>query len=355
MKALIVDDDVFVRKCITQMLPWQELDFSQVLEAENGTVAMKIALEEKPDLVISDVKMPILNGLELVQRLKDSMVDICIIMLSEYSDFEFVQNALKLGVKDYILKPITKERLQEISEKIRQAMTELEKKRYYTSLRANHTGIEKLVQNMLLSGDVQSCKEAFEYMALTRIHKEDLKHFGLMFLQELYLQAHGITFQKTEMENMRHEALASYSPLKNVTDVITFVKGECERCAAFCAKRVPQTINYVAQIVEYIEKNYGDPDLSVATVSDWLHLSPVYTGAIYKQQQGKSIITSIHEVRMRHAKELLRDGSINVANVSKRVGYMTADYFSRLFSASVGMSPSQYRSMVLFNREGEGD
>ena len=58
MKALIADDDVFVRKCMIQMLPWQELEFSQVLEAENGAVALKITLEEKPDLIISSSPLP---------------------------------------------------------------------------------------------------------------------------------------------------------------------------------------------------------------------------------------------------------------------------------------------------------
>lgn len=347
MKALIADDDVFVRKCILQMLPWQDLGFSQVLEAENGAAALKTALEETPDLIISDVKMPVLSGLELAEKLRASMVDVCIIMLSEYSDFEFVQNALKLGVQDYILKPITRERLNEICDKIRQAMEELEKKRYYTGLKADHAGVQRLVHDMLENADAGSCAEGFEYMALHQIYIEDLKHFGMLFLDELFSQAREASFQKEELEQLRAAAVSDYAQLKNVADIIRFVKEQCERCTAFCARRAPQSMNYVEQIDGYIEKNYADFDLSVASISDWLHLSPVYTGALYKQHQGKNIIASIHEVRLRHAQELLRDPSITVANVGKRVGYMTPDYFSRLFSASVGMSPSQYRAMML--------
>ena len=356
MKALIADDDVFVRKCIIQMLPWQELDFSQVLEAGDGAAALKMALEETPDLIISDVKMPVLNGLELVEKLRSSMVDVSIIMLSEYSDFEFVQNALKLGVQDYILKPITRERLNEICDKIRQTMDELQKKRYYTSLRSDRAGIRSQVQEMLENGSAQAGADAFEYMALHRIYIEDLQNFGMLFLQELFEQAYATTFQKAEMKQMESAAMAAYSKLKNVADVISFVRTQCEKCTAFCARSVPQTIHYVEQIDDYIEKNYADFDLSVATISDWLHLSPVYTGALYKQHQGKNIITSIHEVRLRHAKELLMDGSVTVTNVSKRVGYMTPDYFSRLFSASVGVSPSQYRTMMMMQgKEGQAD
>ena len=351
MIALIADDDVFVRRCILQMIPWQELDFSQVLEAENGAVALNIALEQKPDLIITDVKMPILNGLELAERLRASMVDNCIVMLSEYRDFEFVQKALTCGVQDYILKPITRERLQEITGKIRQIMAELEKKRYYISLKANHESIQKLVHDMLEISDAHEGTDAFEYIALHQIHIQDLKRFGMMFLDELFTQAQAAAFQKEEAAAMRRRAMADYAALKNVKDVIAFVKAQCEACVALGARPVPHAVNYVAQIIDYIEKNYADPNLSVSSVSDWLHLSPVYCGALYKKQQGKSIITSIHEVRMRHAQELLRDGAINVATVSKRVGYMTPDYFSRLFSATFGLSPSQYRAMMAVSQE----
>ncbi len=134
MKALIVDDDVYVRLCMLRMIEWQSLGFSQVLEADNGATALEIALREKPDLIISDVKMPILGGLELSKQLHKEMVDTCVIILSEYNDFEFVQKAMGCGVQDYFLKPITRERLAEISERIRQAAVDLKKRTYYTTL-----------------------------------------------------------------------------------------------------------------------------------------------------------------------------------------------------------------------------
>ena len=135
MKALIVDDDVFVRKCLLKMLPWEELGFSEVLEAADGTSALKTALKTAPDLMISDVKMPGLSGLQLAEELRASMVDICIIILSEYSDFEYVRKALKMDVQDYILKPITRERLAEITEKIREMTAQMERRKTYAARR----------------------------------------------------------------------------------------------------------------------------------------------------------------------------------------------------------------------------
>lgn len=347
MKALIADDDVFVRKCLLKMLPWQELGFSQVMEAKDGTSALKSALENAPDLIISDVKMPGMSGLKLAEELRASMVDVYIIILSEYSDFEFVQRALKIDVQDYLLKPITKERLSEITEKIREMKTRLEMKKNYATLRDGSDGIRKLVHDLLMSGDVRACTDSFEEMALHRIHPEDLKQFCASFLKELFAQTSALTYKKQELDAQSQAAMAIYTELKNVTDVIGFVKKQCDQCVQICFKQTMRTTGYVQMIDDYIEDHYADPDLSVSAVSDWLHLSAVYTGTLYKQQKGTSIINRINEVRLQHAKELLLDVNENVRAISQRVGYVTPDYFSRLFSAYYGVSPSQYRAAML--------
>lgn len=355
MKALIADDDVFVRKCLLKMLPWQELGFTQVMEAKDGTSALKSALENAPDLIISDVKMPGMSGLKLAEELRASMVDVFIIILSEYSDFEFVQRALKIDVQDYILKPITKERLAEITEKIREMTARLEMKRNYASLQDGSGGIRQLVHDLLMSGDARAGADSFEDLALHRIHPEDLKRFCASFLRELFAQAYTVTNKKQELEARSREAMQICAEKKNVSDVIDFVKKQCEECAQLCAKQAVRATGYVQMIDDYIEAHYADPGLSVSAVSDWLHLSAVYTGTLYKQHKGTSIINRINEVRLQRAKELLLDVNENVRTISQRVGYVTPDYFSRLFSAYFGVSPSQYRAAMLRTEKPEED
>lgn len=347
MKALIADDDVFVRKCLLKMLPWQELGFSQVLEAKDGASALKTALENAPDLIISDVKMPGMSGLKLAEELRASMVDVSVIILSEYSDFEFVQRALKIDVQDYILKPITKERLAEITEKIREMKARVEMKKNYADLRDGEDGLRKMAHDMLMSGDARACADTFEDLALHRIHPEDLKLFCFAFLREIHEQTYALTYKKQEFDSAGKAALAACAKIKNVADMISFVREQCAQCVQMCAKQSVRTTGYIQMIDDYIEAHYADPDLSVSAVSDWLHLSAVYTGTLYKQHKGTSIINRINEVRLSHAKELLLDVNENVRAISHRVGYVTPDYFSRLFSAAFGVSPSQYRAAML--------
>ena len=173
MKALIVDDDVFVRQCLIQMLPWQLLDFSQVLEASNGTEALELARQDKPELVITDVKMPRMSGLELARLLKQEMLDVCVILLSEYNDFAFVHGALQCGVDDYILKPLMPAKLEEIAEKIRKLMSEMEMRRYYTSLRSDPAHIRAVIREAVESGNGQTLADSAEYLARNMIHRDD--------------------------------------------------------------------------------------------------------------------------------------------------------------------------------------
>jgi len=346
MKALIVDDDVFVRQCLMQMLPWQMLDFSQVLEASNGAEALETARREKPELVITDVKMPLMTGLELARHLSSSMMDVCVILLSEHSDFPFVQAALQCGVREYILKPLTADKLREIADKIAQAMAEMEKRRYYTSISTDRANIRAMIREALESADDETLSDTFEYLATQKIHRNDLKHFALMFLSTLFDQAESVSLLKNETDALRHETMHAYSSLKNVDELLTFVKDVCSRCLRLCDAG-ESADSHVKRMVEYIDTHYMDPDLSVAKVSERVHLSPIYTGALFKKSLGKSVVTYIHEVRVEQAKKMLMDESLSVKEVSIRTGYVAPDYFTRLFSKAVGVTPSKYKSIML--------
>lgn len=346
MKALIVDDDVFVRQCLIQMLPWQLLDFSQVLEASNGTEALELARQDKPELVITDVKMPRMSGLELARLLKQEMLDVCVILLSEYNDFAFVHGALQCGVDDYILKPLMPAKLEEIAEKIRKLMSEMEMRRYYTSLRSDPAHIRAVIREAVESGNGQTLADSAEYLARNMIHRDDLRHFGVMILTELFGQAETVSPRKSDLEQLRREVMNHYAAIRDVEALIRCIGDACVRCVRLCDNSVSMS-SHVNRMTEYIERNYMDPDLSVAKVSDYVHLSPIYTGALFKKQTGKSVVSYIHEVRIEQAKRMLMDDSISVKEVSVRTAYVAADYFSRLFSKAVGVTPTRYRSIML--------
>lgn len=105
IKVMIVDDEKYVRMGIKGDTDWALIGCEVVGEAANGEEALKVAESTGPDLVISDIKMPRMNGIELAEKLLEKYPDIRIIFLTAYSEFEYARQAVRLGVSDYLLKP----------------------------------------------------------------------------------------------------------------------------------------------------------------------------------------------------------------------------------------------------------
>ncbi|MEG0712867.1 MAG: response regulator, partial [Niameybacter sp.] len=105
-KIVLVDDEEEIRKGIIRRIKWGELGFSVVGEAENGLEALEVIEKTLPDLVVADIKMPFMDGIHLTVEIRDRFPTIKVIILSGFDDFEYAQEALKLGVIRYILKPI---------------------------------------------------------------------------------------------------------------------------------------------------------------------------------------------------------------------------------------------------------
>jgi two-component system sensor histidine kinase YesM len=122
MKLLILDDDVQIREGIKNGIDWKGLGFEDVRCAGDGITGLKIASEAKADIVISDVRMPGMDGLEFLLHIKMILPDIKVILISGYDDFEYLQKAVQYHADDYELKPIKVrsliKRVQELQDRI---------------------------------------------------------------------------------------------------------------------------------------------------------------------------------------------------------------------------------------------
>ncbi len=105
IKVMIVDDEKYVRMGIKNDTDWALIGCEVVAEASNGEMALEMAGEFRPDLVISDIKMPKMDGIELAGKLLEKYPDTKVIFLTAYNEFEYARQAVRLGVSDYLLKP----------------------------------------------------------------------------------------------------------------------------------------------------------------------------------------------------------------------------------------------------------
>lgn len=113
-KVMLVDDEEAARKAIEKKLKWDELGFQVIATAENGEEALELAEKLQPDVVMTDIKMPFMDGLSLCRKLKESRRDMRIVIFSGFDEFEYAREAIKLDVAEYILKPIDSEELRDV-------------------------------------------------------------------------------------------------------------------------------------------------------------------------------------------------------------------------------------------------
>ncbi|MBB6633600.1 response regulator [Cohnella thailandensis] len=111
-KAVIIDDELNVRARLRELIDWEELGFVLAGEADNGEDAYRLLLAEKPDLAITDIRIPVFNGLELIRKAIPELPHCHFILLSGYGDFEYAREAIRFGVRNYLLKPVGEEELR---------------------------------------------------------------------------------------------------------------------------------------------------------------------------------------------------------------------------------------------------
>ena len=114
MIILIADDENLVRLGLKKIIKDMELESIEILEAKNGREMLEVCRSMSPDLAFVDIKMPLLNGLEAIEAAKEFCPDTTWIMLTGFSEFKFAQSAISLGVKNYLLKPLESDAIQQI-------------------------------------------------------------------------------------------------------------------------------------------------------------------------------------------------------------------------------------------------
>ncbi|MCU6712524.1 response regulator [Paenibacillus sp. J5C_2022] len=181
-KILIVDDEMLIREGIKSSINWHSLNIKQANTAKDGEDAYKKAAAEEPDIIITDIKMPKMNGLELIRKLRKEKKETRFVVLSGYGEFQYAQQAMSDGVRHYLLKPTN-------IEEITKALTEITGELAVGSGRDDDNGImpgNDVVQQMLELVRLHYSKET---LSLGWIAKEKLfmntDYLGKLFKKEL--------------------------------------------------------------------------------------------------------------------------------------------------------------------------
>lgn len=173
LRILLVDDEPLELQALRDHVDWASLGISHVDTAKNGKAAYDSILEQEPDIVITDVHMPVMDGITLARKIHELNQHIKIIFLSGYDDFSYVQSALQLGASDYLLKPFTSEDIENVIRKVKEA-----RNRDLLFSHSLETLEQQLLERLCLEGEAQQ-PVLLEELSRTRQLSSGLDQYGM--------------------------------------------------------------------------------------------------------------------------------------------------------------------------------
>jgi len=518
-RVILADDEADVVEVIKQKVDWESLGYEEPLTASNGLEVMEKAESFKPDVVLTDIKMPFMDGLTLARNLKDLYPDIRIIIFSGFDEFDYAREAVHLEAEEYLLKPVNLTELTEIFDRIRKRLDAERDRRqnaeqleaYYMQalpvLRENF--LSSLVQGNVPASELeqylQECRmelngplycivvfhvsssllpegkssvlanlsvralaeEKFSYplfnylgntVMLVETDSEDLVQLAdacdkfcrlaesvcsvvvtagigspVESLADVSLSYEGArtavsyrviygrkkAISITEIDPAAGSDVMQEADLKDVfkrikiddgnsmeshvskflsarlkevgsaqayhlfvmdvvgelcrfarnnrldmteifgrdediyndiqhlpqDDLCNWMTGVCSKMEeSLTEKRNDTTRTFVEKAKDYVAENYGNPDITIASVCEYLNVSSAYFSTVFKKETGKTFISYLTDYRMEKAVEMLIEGDEKTYVVASAVGYTDPNYFSYVFRRQFGMSPSKYKA-----------
>jgi len=209
LKVIIADDERKVCQLIEKIINWKELGFEIIGVGHNGPEVYDLICENKPDVVITDIRMPGFDGLELIKRTKELGISTSFIIISGYRHFEYAQEALKYGVENYLLKPIEEQELKDTLIKIRKQNKEEDSKveneiRVKKQMEENITKIHwHFINNIIFNNNSEASCD------VNSINKEYGLNFRRGLFQAIYIKLDNQLSTEVNVENVLKEIAES--------------------------------------------------------------------------------------------------------------------------------------------------
>jgi two-component system response regulator YesN len=357
-KVVIIDDEPWTREVIKSLGQWEELGLEVVGEASDGEYGLELIQHLLPDIIITDVRMPHLTGFELVQLLREKGNDALVIIISGYDDYSYIRNALKLGVLDYLLKPVKQEELNNL---LRQCTHILEQRGSSTKQNADYSygfletawadNYYELLNNLndsLSSSDVCIIQKKFH--AIQQLVERDNQSKGSMifiyysFMSNLqqFVSSSGYSIGEVFENRDTNFVFGNDSTLGQM---LAFI------CSLYCdaVSMVHQLMKSrnrldINKIKRYAEEHYA-AGISLDMAAAQFYVSKEYLSKAFKVTVGKGFSEYVTELRMKRAKELILEYKVPIKDVGSLVGYVDQAHFYKTFKKFYGKTPGEIKNV----------
>jgi len=388
---LIVDDDAIERDGLTNNIRWNEADIIVVGTAANGNDGCRLVTEKKPDIVLTDIKMPLMDGVCMATSIMRVMPNTRIVFLTAYEDFSYAKEAASLGVHEYVLKYSCNDEILDavrrecrrldheraIHSKLQHYRRLEEEQRLYALLAGNENAgacapmfavaavlmfgkgktpcadsksIKRLCDEHLMGSNIYALQFEGEVLLICCLESDTFSQYERQILQTLCERLKKGT--GTEAFFLTSDVIRNAADLSLVCRTLLSLIPVCEEhtdgaskglLAAAQIKNFKNPFGLYQKMTAYVEENYTDSAISLGKVADAAFVSGSYACTIFRRFSGSSINSYILAKRMDLAKRLLLSTDLTISDISLKTGYDNSRYFMMLFKRHSGKTPTEFR------------
>lgn len=358
-RVLLVDDmDIGLRQ-LKRLRLWNgETNFRIAFEAKNGQEALDILRGNHIDLVITDIKMPKVDGIELLKEAAEKDLCPCIVLISDYEDFAYAKQGIQYGAFDYLGKPPCYEDMARLLDRVEQF---LNKKKQESELVKNlEVRLVEKLEDYFPTAEMDRLTGAFlKKLPDTPQIADRLAEAVLVVSDRDPLKA-GMLFKRAVSELLQRIS-EQYDWLGLLIDTSVLEEidfsgfGSADEAAAAFGREIKALFGSISGLEygsepEQLEYRVSrcvlesaDRDISIESIAGALFMNRKYLSETFRQKTGELLIEYITRVKMKRAARLLGQGGRKTYEIALLLGYRDPEYFSRLFKRYMGVSPSEYR------------
>jgi two-component system response regulator YesN len=361
-KILVVDDNKIERNGIVTQI--KKLDIPcETVEAQNGRKALSYLEENKVDILITDIRMPFMNGLELVARAKMLYPEIHLVIFSAYSDFSYAQQAIANKVDCYLLKPID---LSEFSKALTSIIDDLNRTRQFHSeemaivenmitfntpahsshRNTNANDIPILIDGIFASIENKDIDGISDSVDNLLIKMQECNVASMLYVKQVIIEIIKklcMHLPDNDKSNVI-EHIKRISVYGDLDEIRSFVKSLIDSICQKICEEDEKTSNFIIDFaIDYISQKYMT-DISLESIAEELNISAGYFSRTFKREVGQGFVRYLTMYRIERAKELLTKTNMKIKDISNSVGIADISYFGYIFKKYTNLTPNEYRN-----------
>ncbi len=344
LKVVVADDERLFLQGICAWIRAQEDEFELVGAATNGEEALSLVREHHPDILLTDIRMPRMDGIALIKKIEEEGPPLVAIIISAYDDREYVQYAIRSPVVyDYINKPFSKE---EFSDLLHSAA---DSRRRQMGTDQQGSREEWMLTQAILQGKKEQVKAAFRTLWSSQDNSD--VEACIRFAGELFLKI-GLRVQPKKMAP-HTSVFWVYNEIQKIErcqtgeEVERYLEDYISHLNENPDKQERGRSLFIISCLDIINRRLEDSDLSVSTVAREMDVTDNYLSGRFSRDMDVSFTRYVTMARIERAKEYLRDTHMKIYEISEKLGFNDSRYFVKVFKEYVGMRPSDYRERIM--------